>query len=946
MTRHTRLLLLSALLYACGSGDDTMQGIGPSSADGAVESPDADGGSLADAAMEGGPRLERDGAVRERPPSCGNGQVEAREECDDQNQTDGDGCDQTCLREMGFNCPVAGGACDSVCGDQLLVAGEDCDDGNSLPDDGCDQACRVEPGWSCLTSGAPCVAGACGDGVVAGGESCDDGNQTPGDGCGVSCAVERGWLCSVQGAPCSAERCGDGVRAGSEACDDANATSGDGCSAACDVVEPNFACPDLGGPCTRTSVCGDGILTSDEQCDDRNVASGDGCSATCTSEAGYLCAMVGRPCTAAACGDIILAGSEQCEDGNGAAADGCADCQIESGWACAWESGRSVCHRAVCGDMKVEGNEACDDGNDIVGDGCGPLCLTEPRCEQGEPCRSACGDGLKLASDNEACDDGNARAGDGCGPDCKVERGFRCTDVLGALPEQFELPIVYRDFIRAVSPGVTGVVKHPDFESYWGTNVTPGLVGDMLSGGKPVYTGKCEAGGPNVGETTQCPYGAETTSAESFAQWYANASVPNVMQRFVARLTMNRVEGGGAYRNATFGQQLFPLDSLGWVVTNAPGTTTPIEPTFDAHNYNFTSEIRHWFEFKGGEVLTFSGDDDVWVFINGRLALDLGGLHPKESRTIVLDAATGTAACYRSYQPGAMTPCAENGGQPRALGITPNHVYEMALFHAERATRESNFDLTLTGFIAARSQCVSLCGDGIVSPDEVCDEGSACQGGDNAGRDCAAPAACPGGTCASRNDGSYGHCLPTCQGYGPVCGDGLLQAGEECDRGAGMNRGGYDGCTLECKRGPRCGDSRVDAAYGEQCDLGAGNTGGYDGCSATCRFSERCGDGVVQAEAGELCDQDGNRSPYGGCGPGCKPAPSCGDGVVQRARGEACDDGAMNNDGRYGGCTAQCKRAPRCGDGVVDEAAGETCDDGNLNDFDRCSPQCEAETPI
>ncbi len=662
-------------------------------------------------------------------------------------------------------------------------------------------------GCSATPQGGSPEGGVAGSGG-AGGPGRDGPGQTAGaGGGGAGQAGGAGAAGRADGGAGDSGRtgCGDGILQGSEACDDGNNTAGDGCAADCRTIERDHACPTPGMPCVSTVVCGDGRISGEETCDDGNARAGDGCGADCRREPGFSCPAPGQRCTAARCGDGIIAGAEECEDGNAAGGDGCsAMCRLEPGFSCPTPG--QPCRATTCGDAMREGSEPCDDGNQVVGDGCNPFCEVEPTCGA-MGCSSRCGDGMLLPGDNEQCDDGNTRAGDGCSPTCMVEPGFMCTSMGGAPAATIEVPITYRDFIARPAGGGT---RHPDFEVFTGTDPTTGLVAAALGADrKPVYTGIC--GATTTLPSAACPFGQETTTAANFDQWYRDTAGVNLS--FVRRLTLARQADGSYYfPDAAF----FPLDNLGWV---AMGRDTPSM----GHNFGFTSEVRSWFEFRGGEELRFSGDDDVWIFVHGQLVVDLGGLHPSRAGSVTLDTARATQ-----------------------LGLQMGRVYEIALFHAERRTDQSNFNLTLKGFGGARSACTTRCGDGVVAGDETCDDG--------------------------RNDGSYGSCTADCQ-RGPRCGDGTVQMPQEtCDDGTNLTTYSRDGagCAPGCRAPATCGDGMVDSLFGEQCDDGrAQNTGGYGKCKADCSLGPRCGDGVRQADDGEACD-DGNQVNGDGCSADCR----------------------------------------------------------------------------
>jgi fibro-slime domain-containing protein len=518
----------------------------------------------------------------------------------------------------------------------------------------------------------------------------------------------------------SQPQCGDGKHDREEACDDGNRAAGDGCSADCTRVDPGFECQVAGQACTENTVCGDKRVEGREQCDDGDALAADGCDASCHLEPGFSCPVAGVACSAAQCGDGMIVGNEDCDDGNKLAADGCGtDCLLEPGFVC---EPAKTCRLTVCGDMLVEGTEQCEDMNEQPFDGC-YNCQLEPSCHN-EACVALCGDGFKFP--DEACDDGDTRSGDGCSSTCKIEPGFACTALAEAAPMQLDIPIIYRDVRgsdQLADDTPTLAAGHPDFEREGGMD--RGIVADRLGDDKKPRYARATGASPS------------TTGAENFQSWYHDD--PRNNRTIVDKLTLTQQPNGAYVFEA---QEFFPLDDRGFIAEGE-------ENTHDLHNFHFTSELRYWFQYGGDEQLDFFGDDDVWVFVNGRLALDLGGIHPAEAGTVTLSAASAAT-----------------------LGLSQGGIYEIAVFQAERHTSFSSYKLTLSGFERVRSVCKSVCGDGVVTFDERCDDG--------------------------KNDGGYGHCGPDCLSLGPRCGDAVVQAteGEQCDDG---NRDPKDGCDNGCQ---------------------------------------------------------------------------------------------------------------------------------------------------
>jgi len=919
---------------------------------------------------------------------CGNGKLDPGETCDDSNIFSDDGCSGTCSGsncpavctvEANYTCSVVGQSCiftppppPAQCGNGKLEAAEGCDDGNVSGGDGCSSSCIIETGWKCTVQNTPCVAKQCGDGLLAGTEQCDDGIVNTTSGCTPSCTIAPNATCPANGGPCVPMLCGDGKVTGTETCDSGLNDGKHGCSPSCQLVT-GWVCPLAGAPCTE--VCGDGIVVGDEQCDEKaDVAC---CSNSCKLKAGFVCDPSKTPHSQPAapyCGNSKVNGPSDPTS-------------------------------------TVLGSEQCDDGNTIPFDGCSPTCTNEPLCGTTNTyvtpattgayqCFAHCGDGLVLPP--EQCDDGNTLNGDGCDSACKVELvpgsnppkpAWTCSQPPpGAL---LTLPVVWRDFsprshphfeINPIQdrrlPGMTKVdLKQinvggprpyryvPDYNTAFAS--PPASPAPPNADGFP-------AGNNNVADWTmngpgwvsgadvvlQPTNAASLTDAQAttrFEQWYKDDAVN---MPFAGSITLKATGAPGAFQyscdntacDSAYTGGFFPLDGKGWTATTPLGesarsqsTGNPV-PTGDpgSHNYHFTTEMRSWFAFKGGEQLAFYGDDDLWVFINGRRVLDLGGIHSKVNGNFTLNANGNATTCVENAPPPTpTTPPNLRCGPADALNLVVGNIYEIAIFHAERHVTASNFQLTLTGFNSAPSVCTPICGDGFATGSEQCDRGNLnvspssntygqctteCKLGPYCGDK--TPQSPPELCDNSLNIDAYVSTVPTAGMCAPgcvtpnYCGDGILQKAnqEECDNGTANNQNVYGKCQTNCKLGARCGDGTI--TNGEVCDDGANNGSPFSNCDTSCK--KKCGNGTVETASGEQCDTgtgaNGNGSASSDCDTTCQF--KCGNG--KHDDGEDCDDGKAKNNGNYGGCTALCKFGPNCGDATVQDPP-EGCDNGAAN---------------
>lgn len=194
---------------------------------------------------------------------------------------------------------------------------------------------------------------------------------------------------------------------------------------------------------------------------------------------------------------------------------------------------------------------------------------------------------------------------------------------------------------QASAVTLTGTIRdfnasHPDMEGTIGGLQTGQVQATLGGDGKPVWQGPAKPG---------------FTTEANFNQWYRD--VAGVNQSAAFNLPLNDLGGGlVGFSSASF----FPIDGM---LLGNEGRT---------HNYHFTLELAGQFSFKSGDTFNFTGDDDLWVFFDNKLGIDLGGVH------------------------GAVSGSIDSTGL-EALGLVAGQNYALNIFFAERHTTQSNFNI-------------------------------------------------------------------------------------------------------------------------------------------------------------------------------------------------------------------------------------------------------------
>jgi len=706
---------------------------------------------------------------------------------------------------------------------------------------------------------ANCTPSACGNGAVSPSEECDDGNQVNGDGCDANCTLPR---------------CGNGIGSAGEECDDGNRVDGDGCDSNCTVTR-----------------CGNGVVTAGEQCDDGTLNPFDGCDANCSFSA---------------CGDGIVTPPEECDDGNTNPRDGCTN-------AC-----------TICGNGIVTAPEGCDDGNRVNGDGCEDYCAQlgcgnalvegDEDCDDGGLCVGGANAGT-FCTAQQQCPGGECQTvgGDGCATNCTLERAVTVSLEPGGLAGwqlrsgtsgvQVQMSL-WTWTIPMPFPAAALTLRAGRARRTSGSDDIPLAVRATDLRIEPIsFAGGCLCieglADPTRGE------GVAGTGSVTCAGTRSGVDLTTTIDHSTndtdPQCTAGTVEGEGRceYAMCTDG--------------SSPGS---------ACRWDDDCGGPHAGVCNGPPVLRAAGRGPTG---STRLDLRLLTRHfaatcavETSSKLCVASANAGAGCSSDDHCPGGRcvpakgpdgVPCTSDDPVPGGVGVVCGLMCNDATFLPLAV------DVALTTGTATTE---------ILDVDDQSGERLTAQA---TGHPVSCEALEQGGVVGTLVGAvpwlhTFGDSVATFILAASHCGNGQLDAEEDCDTGGESTTCDAD-CTLAV-----CGDGTRNRTAGEECD--DGNRNDNDECRNDCKPNV-CGDGVIRTGAAQ-CD-DGNTTDGDGCDSNCTVT-ACGNGV--RTAGEACDDGNLASGD---GCSDQC-RSEFCGDRVVQAGLGEQCDDGGFIDGDGCDSNC------
>jgi fibro-slime domain-containing protein len=279
--------------------------------------------------------------------------------------------------------------------------------------------------------------------------------------------------------------------------------------------------------------------------------------------------------------------------------------------------------------------DICGDGEQVCENGYWQPCVVPVATR---PCTNTCGPGTQQCIDGAWLTCSVPVAERPCSSICGPGKETCADDAWGPCdapqPGPPTLSATVRDFH----------VGQPDFVPMCCMGrVDLGIAAATLGAdGTPVYTGN--------------PTTPTTHGAKDFYAWYHDVPGVNVSTTVSLPFSPEQDYPG---TNAFDDERFYPID--GQLFGNQG------EP----HNEFFTLQAHATILYNGGESYGFAGDDDLWVFLNGHLVLDLGGIHSRETNGVQLDEVAAS------------------------LGLQVGQKYPLDLFYANRQPPEAVLAITI-----------------------------------------------------------------------------------------------------------------------------------------------------------------------------------------------------------------------------------------------------------